>query len=92
MLAELKEMEGQFWVTGENAGLHLLVHDRLGRSEGQLVRQAAKAGVKVYGLSEFSVGNAPFCPDGATLVLGYASLDRRQILEGMHRLKEAWRA
>ncbi len=92
LLAELKEMEGQFWVTGENAGLHLLVHDRLGRSEGQLVRQAAKAGVKVYGLSEFSVGNAPFCPDGATLVLGYASLDRRQILEGMHRLKEAWRA
>ncbi len=91
LLNELKGMEDQFGIMGENAGLHLLLRDKLGRGEDRLVRQAQEAGVKVYGLSEFGVGEIPPCWDGDMVILGYAALRREQIQEGMRLLKKAWK-
>ena len=56
LLSCLKEMDAEFSVSGENAGVHLLLHFNEGISEKELIRQAEEEGVKVYGLSEYFVG------------------------------------
>ena len=86
----LKGMEKSFTVSGENAGLHILLQDRRGRNEEELVGAAAKAGVRVYGLSEFCVGEMAPQWKADTVALGYASLRMEQIEEGMKRLRDAW--
>ena len=41
VLNGLKGMEAGFVVSGENAGLHILLQDRKGRGEEELVKAAA---------------------------------------------------
>lgn len=53
LLGELKGWEADFDISGENAGLHVLLTDKKGRTEESLVRQAAEADVKVYGMKAF---------------------------------------
>lgn len=53
LLGEIKGWEADFDVKGENAGLHILLTDKRGRDEESLVRAAAEADVKVYGMSAF---------------------------------------
>lgn len=90
VLNGLKGMEKGFAVSGENAGLHILLQDKRGRREDELVRAAAETGVRVYGLSEFCVGEMAPQWKGDTIVLGYASLRKEQIEEGMKRLVSVW--
>ncbi|MCM1191566.1 MAG: PLP-dependent aminotransferase family protein [Butyrivibrio sp.] len=96
LLEELRPFREKFAVTGENAGLHLLLTDREGRSEEQLLRSAGAAGVRVYGLSENMAG-----PSGegekretktgpATVLMGFGALKAEQIQEGVRRLKDVW--
>ncbi len=69
-------------ITGENAGLHLLLtyHGKL--TERDLVRRAAQAGVKVYGLSEYDIEPAGSLPKN-TVILGYANFDAEQIVDAV---------
>lgn len=53
LLGELKEWGADFSLSGENAGLHVLLTDKRERDEEILVRMAEKAEVKVYGMSAF---------------------------------------
>lgn len=89
LLGELKTIEGDFRISGENAGLHLLLRSKKGCNEKELVEAAALAGVRVYGLSESCVGEP--APDNSTVILGYAALGKEQIIEGMKLLKMAWK-
>lgn len=89
LLGELKELEAGFRISGENAGLHLLLTSKNKEQEGKLTAAAASAGVKVYGLSEYCVGEQ--IPGEATVILGYAALSREQITEGIRRLKDVWK-
>ena len=70
LLRWLKDSMGNVCAySGENAGVHLLVHLKNGLSEQEAVARAAGAGVRVYGLSEFLVsGQTPPIP--ATVLLG----------------------
>ena len=79
-------------VTGENAGIHLLVTGRKGQTEEMLVEAAGRAGVKVYGLSQFRLEAAlPGLPsDPGTVLLGYAARTPEEIREGVSRLQKAW--
>ncbi len=89
LLSELKDMGEDFRISGENAGVHLLIHFRDGRSEGELIRLAAECGVKVYGLSEYYVDGKR--DDGETVILlGYANLDEEKIRDAVRLLKRAW--
>ena len=85
-----KGMERKFTVAGEDAGLHILLQDKRGRSEKELTDAAAKVGVRVYGLSEFCVGEIAPQWKADTVILGYASLKNEQIKEGMERLRSVW--
>ena len=89
LLEELRPFEEKFALSGENAGLHVLLKAKDAASENELVRRAAVNGVKVYGMSE-SMAESDFSQRKATMLLGFGGLDREQIREGIGRLKEAW--
>lgn len=92
LLEELRPFREKFTVTGENAGLHLLLTAKGAVGEEELVAAAAGVGVKVYGLS----GNMAETPGQrkkpvtATVLMGFGALKHEQIREGIRRLKEVW--
>ena len=89
LLELLRPFEERFGITGEHAGLHLLLTDKKGRTERELMQNALQQGVKVYGLSESYVDGSDKVPNG-TILLGYGGLSKEEIQEGMEALKRAW--
>ena len=87
LLECLQPMRKDFLISGENAGLHILLTAKRGMPERELVKKAAEKGVRVYGLSESMVEEAP---DSATVLLGFGGLTEREIEEGTRLLREAW--
>ena len=91
LLSCLKEMDAEFSVSGENAGVHLLLRFNGGISEEELIRQAAGEGVKVYGLSEYFVEEDQREKEKeAVILLGYANMGEGKIKEAVRRLEKAW--
>lgn len=92
LLQELKPFQKKFKISGEHAGLHLLLTTKDDRfTEAELVHLAAEAGVKVYALSDAYVGECENSKATApTVILGYAGLKKEQIVEGIAKLKQAW--
>ena len=78
-------LSGWGQVSGADAGLHLLF-TLPGREEGDLVARAAAAGIRVRGLSQFSL-SAP--PRGGSLVLGFAGLPAAEAPGLVQRLRQA---
>lgn len=99
LLAALKETDPEIRISGENAGVHLLLHFRDGRSEEELIRKAAEKGVKVYGLSGYYVdgdnGRREHREESrrkeTVILLGYANMNEEKIKEAVALLGEAWR-
>ena len=88
LLEELEPFEKEFDITGENAGLHLLLTSKSGRTEAELIEKAGMHGIKIYGLSDsLSDGTKD---TSYTVILGYGSLSMREIEEGVEALKRAW--
>ena len=90
LLAALKNWNAGFSVSGENAGVHLLLHFHGGKSEEELIRLAASKGIKVYGLSEYYVDERKKSRE-AVILLGYANLSEEKIKDAVSLLKEAWK-
>ena len=88
LLECLADMGEEFRVSGENAGLHLLLTAENGLSERELVQRGADRGVRVYGLSESMVEEAP---DSRTVLLGFGGVSTDGIRKGLGLLKEAWK-
>lgn len=89
LLEAAAPLEGQFSIGGEYAGIHILLTDRKGRREEELVCRARQAGVKVYGLSGCRIGEGKEFP--STLLLGYANVTPEQIRSGAELLLQAWK-
>lgn len=90
LLAALREWGADFTVSGENAGVHLLLHFCDGSSEEELIGLAARKGVKVYGLSEYYVEGSREREE-AVILLGYANMNEDKIKDAVNLLKEAWK-
>lgn len=96
LLAALKEWEPGIRISGENAGVHLLLHFKDGRGEEELIWLAEQAGVRVYGLSGYYVGKGADRsmaedPDAeAVILLGYANMNEEKIKEAVSLLGKAW--
>ena len=97
LLECLRPFESDFTVSGEHAGLHLLLTAKENRTEEKLIETAAEQGVRVYGLSATMVekpagerygGNT--ATEKATILLGFGGLSCEEIIAGMQRLKKAW--
>ncbi|TCS82660.1 GntR family transcriptional regulator/MocR family aminotransferase [Muricomes intestini] len=89
LLGCLKGIQDICTVSGENSGVHLLLHFREGLSEEELIKRAEARGIKVYGLTEHYV--EPQKKRNATILLGYANMNEEQIKEAVSILKRAWR-
>ena len=98
ILRQLKELDNFCTVSGENAGVHLLLHLKKGMSEKEAVLRAKEAGVKVYGLSQYCTGTAEekeqlaSGKDRGILLLGYAAMKEEDIVTAIQLLKKAWHA
>ena len=97
IVAGLRDFQKDFTLSGENAGLHILLTDHKGRSEEELTELAAAAGVKVYPMSAFRMkgqdtktapGSDPFTE--ATVILGFGRMTIEQIRQGLSQLAGAW--
>lgn len=91
LLNELKKLNGICNLYGENAGLHILLEFTNGLSEKEAVERAKRERIKVYGLSEMDVyqkgsGNSK------TVLMGYANLREKEIIESISGLKRCWGA
>ncbi|MCM1026224.1 MAG: PLP-dependent aminotransferase family protein [Roseburia sp.] len=104
LLNGLKSFQDAFAVSGENAGLHLLLTSKRGMAEEEMIRRAAGQGVRVYGLTHCMREEEEENPaasgqqltgeqragENGTVLLGFGGLSREQIEEGLSRLKNAW--
>ena len=88
----LKEFGREYTVSGENAGVHVLVHLPRGLSEAEAVQRAKEDGVRVYGLERYCIGAAADPAQGGTVLLGYAGLSEEEIAEAAAILKKCWNA
>ena len=83
----LQPLLNRYRLSGEYAGLHVLLTSHVPAGEEELLERAAACGVRIYGLKE--AGLAPFETDYATVLLGYGGLDQERIREGIRRLDAA---
>ena len=99
LLGGLKEFEKDFTVSGENAGLHVLLKDKRGRSEAALEQAAEEADVKVYAMGAFRMEETAAAggrtDEGrqdtpAVMILGYGGLTPEAIGKGISALKKVW--
>lgn len=88
LLTALRQMETKFHIMGEHAGVHLLLQFSERYTEQGLIAQAASVGVKVYGLSEYSVETNE--KQKPTILLGYANLSEEEIRQAARLLDTAW--
>lgn len=89
LLSTLRPAIRGFRISGEHAGMHLLMTTRKKVEEQILIDLAETVGVKVYGMSSNEIGKEK--KEHATIILGYANLTEQEISEGVHRLLTAWK-
>ena len=85
-----KMMKEILEISGENAGVHLLLHFKTDDSEKDLIEKAAKQGVRVYGLSEYCVKDNEDSTGKAVILLGYANMNEERIRAAVQLLCKAW--
>ena len=90
LLSLLKQMTDICQVSGENAGLHVVLRFVNGLTEKEAIIRAENAGVRVYGISEYDTSGLEG-EKSDRVILGYASMSEKQMEEGMRRLQEIWR-
>ncbi len=89
LLDGLKPMSDILTVSGEHAGVHLLLTFRNGMTEGELVERAAKEEIRVYGLSDYRIRETG--EEKPTILLGYANLTEEQIRDAVKILEGCFR-
>lgn len=87
LLESLKPFEKEFDISGEHAGLHVLLTAKKNTAEEVYIRAAAEKRIKVYGLSDSMVTKTK---GEATILLGFGGLKEDEIINGVTLLREAW--
>ena len=95
MLRELDDFACAFDISGADAGLHLLLSCKDGRTEQDLLMSAAKQKVRVYALTDYALEDGiihamPPVLRRPTVILGYASLTVAELEKGIRILRAAW--
>lgn len=92
LLEQMKGMEKAFAISGENAGLHLVLTSRQGIEEKRLLERAGREGLRLYGMSDALLeGGKGAEAYRNTVLLGYGALGKEELGEGISLLKKAWR-
>ncbi len=96
LLEALRPFETTFRISGEHAGLHILLtvkgNSEREFTEKELVERAQEAGVRVYALSDSMVTEAGVRKRNgeSTVILGFGSLTIPEIRDGVNCLAEKW--
>lgn len=89
LLGRLRRMERICTVSGEQAGVHLVVHFINGMTEEEAVRRAAAEGIRVYGISGYRMeGDRKY--EKEAVCLGYATLRMDDLARAADALERAW--
>lgn len=92
LLKLLDPIAKSFEITGENAGLHLLLSSKEGITEEELLLAAKKEGIRLYGISDACMEgrSTPEKPFHDTVLLGYGAMEKQELEKGIQALKKAW--
>lgn len=77
-------------IHGKNAGLHILLESSQGLTEREMVERAKEYGVLVHPVSTYWLN-----PDNYSnnmVLLGFGNLSETDIIQGIKKLAQAWRA
>lgn len=87
LLSSCRSLLKRVTISGENGGLHLILHYHGEQTEKELIRRAAEKGIRVYGMADSHIGRLPddWQP---TLILGYAGLCEDEIETGIRLLSD----
>ncbi|MDE7286430.1 MAG: PLP-dependent aminotransferase family protein, partial [Lachnospiraceae bacterium] len=91
LLNQLLPFEKEFTISGENAGLHILLTSKSRIPEETLIKSAAEEGVKLYGMKDACMRGGNMDTHFAdTLLMGYGALEEQDLMAGITLLKRAW--
>lgn len=93
LVRELKRVGLGEHISGESAGLHLLLRfgektESAGEIEKRLVAAAREQQVRVYPLGDYYITEEKRMP---MVLIGFARLQEKEIVEGVTRLAKAWK-
>lgn len=88
LIEALRPFHGICRISGEHAGVHLLLAFEGDVREEELIRRAKERGVRVYGLSDYRLCKS--AADRPTVLLGYANLSEGQIKDAVSILTQIW--
>ena len=83
---------GSFRTYGEHTGIHFCLQLIDGPGEKEMVRRAAEAGIRLNGLSRYSMEKSGTQLPPNTVLLGYGALKDADIPAAVERLAGAWRS
>ena len=89
LIDALKPLADVCVISGEHAGVHILLTFEKGWNEKDLIEQAKKEDIRVYGLSDYRIRKGT--GDRATILLGYANMNEEDIKEAVGILNRCWR-
>lgn len=89
LLSGLRPLGKVCTIAGENAGVHLLLSFKDGRTEKELIQSARENDIQVYGMSAYVVGEQR--ENEATVLLGYANMPEQKIREACEILCRIWK-
>jgi GntR family transcriptional regulator/MocR family aminotransferase len=89
LLRLLEELGPGFTVQGDAAGVHILVRCHNGMSEEEMVQRAEKEQIRVYGVSRHSITGRQSL--GASVILGFAGVNQKEMQVGVEGLIRAWK-
>lgn len=88
LIEELKGISDICSISGEHAGVHLLLTFHGERTEEELIERAKEQEIRVYGMSEYCIQKTEEKP---TILLGYANLSEEQIRAAARILVTCWK-
>jgi GntR family transcriptional regulator/MocR family aminotransferase len=89
LLKALKVFGSQVFVSGEHAGLHLVVEFKININEEQLIQKAKAADICLYGLNRHFLSNE--VTKYPTILLGFANVPEDKIEKGIQLLYQLLR-
>ena len=81
LIEALKPLGDICEISGEHAGVHILLTFKNGQKERNLIEKAKKADIRVYGLSDYRIRKDE--KEKATILLGYANMREEDIKEAL---------
>ena len=89
LTADLQEFAPAVKISGEQAGMHIVLTVQTPLTETELVELAKRSKIRVFGLSSYDVRATTAVPP--QIVLGFGGLSETEITEGIAKLMECWK-